>query len=86
MRVCGLVRNVRLAFMVTLVFVSFSFVVVLPSEARADEAGIQELQTIFNDMLEEYKVSVGDGAELKLDGNVVVEEQDFYYFVTLPHM
>ena len=67
MRVCGLVRNVRLAFMVTLVFVSFSFVVVLPSEARADEDGIQERRSIFNDMLEEYNVSVGDGSEMKLD-------------------
>lgn len=57
-----------------------------PIHAQTSAVKAKELQSMFTEVLDQYQTSLTGAGVIEFDGGVTVEEKDFYYAVTLPHM
>lgn len=62
------------------------FILSLPAHAKTSPEKAAELKQMFNEVLGGYQSQVSGGATMEYSGEVTVEERDFYYAVTLPHI
>ena len=57
------------------------------SAAEINDAGEKRLKTLFTNMLDQRKTAIeARGGKLETDGDIVIEQADTYYAVTLPAM
>lgn len=62
------------------------FIISLPAHAKTSPEKAAELRQMFNEVLDGYQSQVSGGATMEYSGELTVEERDFYYAVTLPHI